>query len=30
MSMQAQEFEAFLGQTFPTPLGVVGTLRTDG
>ena len=22
MSMQAQEFEAFLGQTFPTPLGV--------
>ena len=30
MSMEVEEFEAFLGQTFPTPLGVVGTLRPDG
>ena len=30
MSMEARELEAFLGQTFPTPLGVVATLRRDG
>ena len=30
MSMQPDEVAAFLGQTFPTPLGVVGTLRRDG
>jgi PPOX class probable F420-dependent enzyme len=30
MSMDGQELEEFLGQTFPTPLGVVGTLREDG
>ncbi len=30
MSMQPNELEAFLGQTFPTPLGVVGTSRRDG
>lgn len=30
MSMEPQELQAFLDQTFPTPLGVVGTLRTDG
>ncbi|MHB1510175.1 MAG: TIGR03618 family F420-dependent PPOX class oxidoreductase [Acidimicrobiales bacterium] len=28
--MGGDELEAFLGQTFPTPLGVVGTLRHDG
>jgi PPOX class probable F420-dependent enzyme len=30
MSMSETELEAFLGQTFPTPLGVVATLRRDG
>jgi PPOX class probable F420-dependent enzyme len=30
MSMSTAERETFLGQTFPTPLGVVGTLRPDG
>lgn len=30
MSMSETEFEAFLGQTFPTPLGVIATLRRDG
>src|SRR5262249_60395090 len=30
MSMSTAELEAFLGQTFPTPLGVVATLRRDG
>lgn len=30
MSMDAHELEAFLGQTFPTPLGVVATSRRDG
>lgn len=30
MSMSEAEFEAFLGQTFPTPLGVISTLRRDG
>jgi PPOX class probable F420-dependent enzyme len=30
MSMSTAELETFLGQTFPTPLGVVGTLRRDG
>jgi PPOX class probable F420-dependent enzyme len=30
MSMEPQELRAFLDQRFPTPLGVVGTLRTDG
>jgi len=30
MSMDEAEFEAFLAQTFPTPLGVVATLRRDG
>jgi len=30
MNMSSAELETFLGQTFPTPLGVVGTLRRDG
>jgi predicted pyridoxine 5'-phosphate oxidase superfamily flavin-nucleotide-binding protein len=30
MSMSAAELEAFLAQTFPTPLGVIATLRRDG
>jgi PPOX class probable F420-dependent enzyme len=30
MSMSETELEAFLGQTFPTPLGVIATLRRDG
>jgi PPOX class probable F420-dependent enzyme len=30
MSMSTAEQQAFLGQAFPTPLGVVGTLRRDG
>jgi PPOX class probable F420-dependent enzyme len=30
MSMSAADLEAFLAQTFPTPLGVVATLRRDG
>jgi PPOX class probable F420-dependent enzyme len=30
MSMNEAELEAFLAQTFPTPLGVVATLRPDG
>jgi PPOX class probable F420-dependent enzyme len=30
MSLDPEELDAFLGQTFPTPLGVVGTLRADG
>jgi PPOX class probable F420-dependent enzyme len=30
MSMSAVELETFLAQAFPTPLGVVGTLRRDG
>jgi PPOX class probable F420-dependent enzyme len=30
MGMSAAELGAFLGQAFPTPLGVVGTLRPDG
>jgi len=30
MSMSAVEMEAFLAQTFPTPLGVIATLRHDG
>jgi len=30
MSMDASELDQFLSQTFPTPLGVVGTLRADG
>jgi PPOX class probable F420-dependent enzyme len=30
MAMSAAEMEAFLTQTFPTPLGVVATLRQDG
>ena len=30
VAMSSAELEAFLGQTFPTPLGVVGTLRRDG
>ncbi len=30
MSMSTAELDAFLGQAFPTPLGVVGTLRQDG
>lgn len=28
--MSTAEQETFLGQAFPTPLGVVGTLRRDG
>ena len=30
MSMSEAELEAFLAQTFPTPLGVIATLRRDG
>jgi PPOX class probable F420-dependent enzyme len=30
MSMSPAELEAFLAQTFPTPLGVIATLRRDG
>lgn len=30
MGMSERELEAFLGQTFPTPLGVIATLRRDG
>ncbi len=30
MSMDPRELDAFLGQSFPTPLGVVGSLRRDG
>jgi PPOX class probable F420-dependent enzyme len=30
MSMSEAELEAFLDQTFPTPLGVIATLRHDG
>jgi PPOX class probable F420-dependent enzyme len=30
MSMSATELESFLAQTFPTPLGVIATLRRDG
>src|SRR5262245_61323583 len=30
MSMSETELEAFLAQTFPTPLGVIATLRRDG
>jgi PPOX class probable F420-dependent enzyme len=30
MSMSGAELEAFLAQTFPTPLGVIATLRRDG
>jgi len=30
MSMSEAELEAFLGQTFPTPLGVIASLRRDG
>jgi PPOX class probable F420-dependent enzyme len=30
MSMREAELEAFLGQTLPTPLGVIATLRGDG
>jgi PPOX class probable F420-dependent enzyme len=30
VNMEASELEAFLGQTSPTPIGVVGTLRRDG
>jgi PPOX class probable F420-dependent enzyme len=30
MSMNEAELEAFLAQAFPTPLGVVATLRSDG
>jgi PPOX class probable F420-dependent enzyme len=30
MSMSTAELEAFLAQTFPTPLGVIATLRRDG
>ena len=30
MGMSAAELEAFLAQTFPTPLGVIATLRRDG
>lgn len=30
MSMHEAELEAFLAQTFPTPLGVIATLRRDG
>jgi PPOX class probable F420-dependent enzyme len=30
MSMTEAELEAFLAQTFPTPLGVISTLRRDG
>jgi len=30
MNMSSAELDTFLGQVFPTPLGVVGTLREDG
>ena len=30
MGMSTTEMEAFLAQTFPTPLGVIATLRGDG
>jgi PPOX class probable F420-dependent enzyme len=30
MGMSTAELEAFLAQTFPTPLGVIATLRRDG
>jgi PPOX class probable F420-dependent enzyme len=30
MGMSTAELEAFLAQTFPTPLGVVATVRRDG
>lgn len=30
MSMSEAELEAFLAQTFPTPLGVIATSRRDG
>jgi PPOX class probable F420-dependent enzyme len=30
MSMSETELEAFLAQTFPTPLGVIATWRRDG
>lgn len=30
MGMSTAELEAFLAQTFPTPLGVIATLRHDG
>lgn len=30
MSMSTAELEAFLAQTFPTPLGVIASLRRDG
>jgi PPOX class probable F420-dependent enzyme len=30
MSMSPAELEAFLAQTFPTPLGVIATVRRDG
>ncbi len=30
MSMSTAELEAFLAQTFPTPLGFIATLRRDG
>ena len=30
MSMSTAELETFLAQTFPTPLGVIATLRSDG
>jgi PPOX class probable F420-dependent enzyme len=30
MSMSTAELETFLAQTFPTPLGVIATLRRDG
>ena len=30
MSMSTAEQQTFLAQTFPTPLGVAGTLRRDG
>jgi PPOX class probable F420-dependent enzyme len=30
MTMSTAELEAFLAQTFPTPLGVIATLRQDG
>ena len=30
MGMSTAELDAFLAQTFPTPLGVIATLRRDG
>lgn len=30
MSMSTAVLDAFLSQTFPTPLGVIGTVRRDG